>query len=120
MAMSDNRLDLSPLRRLLSLTPDERREMWRERVEMCRARASGQSVAAWCRENDVKEHQLWYWMKRFKKSDPTSPQWIPVAMQEEGGDQGLLIRIGKLSVEVQPGFDRELLAGVIEVLSAQC
>lgn len=39
------------------------RETWRDRV--AQYRASGQSGAAWCAAHQVKESQLWYWVRRF-------------------------------------------------------
>ncbi len=45
------------------MTQVERREIWRERVSAFRE--SGQSVAAWCREQELKEHQMRYWLRRL-------------------------------------------------------
>lgn len=102
------------------MTQSERREMWRQRVEACRS--SGQSVAAWCREHHVSEQQMRYWLKRFplKPVAPVSPAWIPVLWDDRSVDGGVTIRAGKVMIEVRPGFDRELLADVVEALTVRC
>lgn len=104
------------------MTPEERRQLWRERV--AQFRTSGLSGRAWCIENDIKEHQLWYWVKRIEAPSPSTAatQWLPVAVENEGSttSSALMLRIGSAVIEVQTGFDRTLLASVVEVLTQQC
>ena len=38
-------------------------ELWRERIEA--QRASGMSIRAWCRDNDVHEHGFYWWRTRL-------------------------------------------------------
>jgi hypothetical protein len=38
-------------------------ELWRERIET--QRASGMSIRAWCRDNDVHEHGFYWWRTRL-------------------------------------------------------
>src|SRR5690606_40841733 len=60
------------------MTRHERRLMWQERVDQCRA--SGMSVAAWCRENEVSEQQMYYWLRKFRSEETDAVeddiQWI--------------------------------------------
>lgn len=105
----------------VEMKSEERRQVWRERVALFRA--SGQSGRAWCIENDIREHLLWYWVRRIEATcAEAETQWLPVAV--EGGspatNTGLSVRIGNAVVEVQPGFDHTLLADVIKVLTKQC
>jgi hypothetical protein len=44
-------------------------DVWRERIEA--HRASGSSVRAWCKANDVHEHGFYWWRSRLGLS-PTS------------------------------------------------
>jgi len=44
--------------------------MWQERVDQYRA--SGMSVAAWCRENEVSEQQMYYWLRKFRSEVASS------------------------------------------------
>jgi hypothetical protein len=43
-------------------------ELWRRRIES--HRASGLSVRAWCRANDVHEHGFYWWRSRLGMSLP--------------------------------------------------
>ncbi len=38
-------------------------ELWRKRIEA--QRASGMSIRAWCRDNDVHEHGFYWWRTRL-------------------------------------------------------
>lgn len=44
-------------------------DVWRERIEA--HRASGLSVRAWCRANDVHEHGFYWWRSRLGLSPAT-------------------------------------------------
>lgn len=109
------------------MTRTERSEMWRERVAAFQA--SGQSVAAWCREQEIKEHQLRYWLRQSAPAEasttqePPATRWLPITvLQGEQGDSenSLLVRAGDAVIEVRPGFDRTLLAEVVQVLAVRC
>ena len=103
---------------------EERRESWRVRVEACRS--SEQNVAAWCREHEIKEHLMRYWLKQLAPSEapaPPGPEGLSVAVRERATaseTEGLLVHVGHATVEVQAGFDRALLADVIETLMTRC
>ena len=100
------------------MTRAELREVWRERVAAFRA--SGMSVRRWCAEQGIKEHQLRYWLRRLDSDDTPGPRWIPVTLNGAGPweeARGLVIRIGRATIEVEPGFDRTLLADVVRVLT---
>lgn len=91
---------------------------WQKRV--AEFQASGLSGAKWCQANDYKEHQLWYWVRKFRqagteKAEPT--QWLRVETKESAG---LQVRVGLAVVQVKNGFDPELLLEVVRTLSALC
>jgi transposase-like protein len=101
----------------------ELREAWRERVAAFHA--SGQSGAAWCAEHGMKEHQLWYWVRRFRENSPTassSPDFLPVQIRESLSDvnQPLRVRVGSVAIEVHPGYDVQLLRDLVETLAGSC
>ncbi|WP_425426566.1 IS66 family insertion sequence element accessory protein TnpA [Alicyclobacillus macrosporangiidus] len=55
-------------------------------------RASRQTGAAWCAAHHVKEHQLWYWVSKFKaESAPEQPRFIPVQVHESVEEAEVLI-----------------------------
>ena len=90
-------------------------------------RSSGLSVREWCTSNGVDPQRLWYWLRRFadERSNSESTTWLPVDLsgprakgQPEGS--GLVVMVGKAGIEVQPGFDPDLLRAVVRVLLAVC
>lgn len=106
------------------MTKVERRAMWEERVQAYGT--SGQSVAAWCRERNIAEHQMRYWLQRLtpKQADPVDAQWLTLGVAEPGSSPtasaGVLIHVGRCTIEVRQGVDRSLLADVAQVLLSQC
>ena len=110
------------------MTRDERRLMWQERVDQCRA--SGMSVAAWCRENEVPEQQMYYWLRKFRSEEADAVeddiQWVHLGRWDRQDamrmteDSAVLIHIGRAMVEVRPGFAPALLRGVVKVLLGSC
>ena len=99
------------------MTRHERRLMWQERVDQCRA--SGLRVAAWGRENEVPEQQMYYWLRKFRSEEADAVeddiQWVHLGRWDRQDamrmteDSAVLIHIGRAMVEVQPGFDPVLL-----------
>ncbi|SFU74542.1 IS66 family insertion sequence element accessory protein TnpA [Alicyclobacillus macrosporangiidus] len=100
---------------------EELRELWRARV--ADFRASGQTGAAWCAVHQIKEHQLWYWVGKFKAEQvEPQPRFVPIHVQEPTGevDKPLSVRVGPAIIEVTPGYDTELLRDVVRTLSGLC
>lgn len=78
---------------------EEMAELWISRINDYRA--SGERVATWCERHQVTDRQLWYWMRRLKKSGllapPASkPQWASVRIDEPASDGAtpILVRVG--------------------------
>lgn len=98
------------------------RILWKERVRDFRA--SGMSAVSWCKEHQLKTHQLWYWIQQYEKPNQPkpSPAWIPIRIDESPQpiEDRLLLRLGEITLEVKPGFNRQLLADVVSVLSQPC
>ena len=103
------------------MTTEERQNLWAARI--AEYEASGQSVPAWCKANNVSIQQLRYWLRKKKRvpetinSDDTS--WLPLDLSDIGYESSLLVRVGRVAVEVKPGFDPKLLLDVVKVLIAQ-
>lgn len=103
----------------------EYRKQWEARV--AEFRASGQSVTEWCKERDLKPHQLWAWLRRFKPAnelvDPMQSKWVAIEIGRPGmldSTDELLVKVGKAVIEVKPGFNPALLAEVVHSLSSLC
>jgi transposase-like protein len=101
----------------------EKRIEWRARFDAWKA--SGLSVAEWCRDKGLKNHQMYYWINKFEDdSDPTEKhqdvQWLGLNMESESiahmNEASVFIHVGELSVEVRPGANMELLSDVVQVL----
>jgi hypothetical protein len=108
---------------------EELRKLWRTRV--ADFRASGLSGAAWCAAHQVKEHQLWYWVGKFKadidhedrQRDHTEARFIPVRVEESAPkvtDKPLSVRVGPAVIEVSPGYNSDLLRDVVHTLASLC
>ncbi|WP_407272380.1 IS66 family insertion sequence element accessory protein TnpA [Radiobacillus sp. PE A8.2] len=109
------------------MTKEQKRIEWESRVLAWKE--SGLSVPKWCQEHNLKDYQLYYWIKKLEVSD-TKPlqqdsdtKWlaVEVANEDKPSPHGsVVIHIGKASVEVHPGTDPNLLANVVHVLHTQC
>ncbi len=82
---------------------------------------------SFCAQNKIKTHQLDYWRRRFEQRDPalgsSAADWIPLEVgdgQTHEQGSGISLRVGLLTIEVKPGFDRELLAAVLRVAGSVC
>jgi hypothetical protein len=101
----------------------EKRIVWEERVTAFKA--SGQSVRKWCSEAGLPEHQLRYWLGRIlpevqhAKQVKTS-RWVAVDTSEQSISSGISLRVGTVVLEVQRGFDQQLLVDVLRSLMNIC
>lgn len=90
---------------------------WRRIIES--RQASGQSVAAFCRERDISQAGFYAWKRRLRGAGPT-PAFVEVKTVEQArpnGSEGIEVCLaGGRRVLVRRGFDRELLVETIGVL----
>jgi transposase-like protein len=102
-----------------------KREHWQQRI--AEYRASGQSGAAWCAEQGIKPHLLYYWVQQFASSSTdtstTSLQWQPVLVSDRRHKKttgSICVRVGAATIEIAPDFDEKTLTDVVRVLAAVC
>ena len=116
-----------------------------ERVEhwsrlLADQRSSGLSMAGWCRSQSIPFSTFDYWRQQLapisstrkadspQKNNP-APEWLSVAIT--GDPSGptpsfktvsdvLSLRVGKVTIDVVPGFNSALLLDVLCVLEARC
>ncbi|MEW9677942.1 IS66 family insertion sequence element accessory protein TnpB [Lentibacillus sp. L22] len=109
------------------MTQKDKRIEWKARYDTWKE--SGQSIAEWCRNQEVSVHQMYYWVQRFERDDnfmetPGDTQWLSVQVDEEAlpstGHSPILLHFGAISVEVRPGANMSLLSDVVHVLQNQC
>lgn len=97
------------------MSKQELRRIWSARVT--EFKASGQSVPAWCKEQDLKPHQLRYWLRKDRESSKP-PEWIPLNLGDS--ETAVTLRVGQVAVDVRPGFDPTLLRSVVKTLIDLC
>jgi hypothetical protein len=88
---------------------------------------SGQSVAAFCRERDLRSGQFFAWKKRLR--DAETPKFVavevaPVADRKRPASAvhsgAVEVRLGGgRSLAVEPGFDTHHLRALLSVLEAE-
>ncbi|PZN12862.1 MAG: IS66 family insertion sequence hypothetical protein [Proteobacteria bacterium] len=111
------------------MTPrEQRRQFWAARI--ADYRASGLTMSAWCAANHCTIDQLKYWLYKAKKlppspSSPSPTRWVPLTVADghpkSDVSSSLVIYIGKARIELQAGFDLELLREVVRALGeASC
>lgn len=94
------------------------RSLWEQRL--AEREASGKSIAAWCRENSVSDRQFYYWHKKLRKNQVGNDQpvrWLPLGVEPTDNVPGsIAVHIGKATVEIKKGFDKQLLREIALVL----
>ena len=102
----------------------QRQQLWKERT--LAFEASGQSQRAWSQEQNLPEHQLSYWLGKFRSESATSVEskasssWLEVKpeVQNLPATSGISLRFGSVVLEVQRGFDINVLVDVIRSLNS--
>jgi transposase-like protein len=118
---------------------EERRCAWESRLAA--HQSSGLSVSSWCKQHSIALSTFSYWRKRLREhvSDgaPTPVerrQWLTMEVASRAGapslreiaadhrpsSEALILRVGRVSIDVTPGFDPDFLADVLTVLEARC
>lgn len=100
-----------------------RRQLWKERVAAYKE--SRQSARSWCKDNDLKEHQLRYWLEKYDlpmQTKQVDTKWISVDVKEVPvhEDSIITVKIDQAIIEVKPGFDPVLLKNVVQALNVKC
>lgn len=100
----------------------QRRRQWERRI--ARWRASGASMAGYCRQHGLSYWMFVRWRRRLERSGaPVSPlTLIPVVAATPRGS-AITIRLPDgIGIEVEPGFDAGVLSAVMRALqvSSSC
>lgn len=100
-------------------------QRWRELIST--QEASGQSIAAYCREHDVRAWQFYEWKKRLRKNEAGTFVAVSVKSAEESAPQphsvltssSIELRHSRgWSLQVEPGFDVVHLRRLLSVLES--
>lgn len=108
------------------MTLKDKRIEWKTRYDTWKQ--SGKSIAEWCRNEGIKGHQMYYWVRQFEdqmtSSEVKSTHWLTVPLEEESfssQDQGtIFVHTGCFSVEVRSGANMRLLSDILDIMHNQC
>ncbi|WP_138753061.1 IS66 family insertion sequence element accessory protein TnpA [Paenibacillus sinopodophylli] len=82
---------------------------------------SGQTMKAWCAQENLKVHQLKYWLYKSPIAKPTetSTTFRAVAIQHSQHEP-LWVQVGVARIAVRTGFEPQLLRDVVAALDLLC
>ena len=96
----------------------QKQELWNERIQ--EFRASGLSQKAWCEKQGLQIGQLGYWLRKSKtEANRSNGRWLTLSTIAPSGS-GISLRIGSMVLEIERGFDQEVLADVVHSLMTVC
>lgn len=99
---------------------EQKRSYWKQHIDSWQE--TGLTQTEYCRQHNLKHHQLVYWKKRFLKA-PTDVPFVPIKLEDllnipappESACLPLVIN-NHLKIEIRPGFDAQLLRQLIFAL----
>jgi len=104
----------------IDLIVKDKKTLWQDR--MADWKKSGLTQPAFCQQQNITLSSFGYWRKRLKKcslsSEDTSLKFFPVSISKEK-NSGLTLNINAdYSIEVQPGFNKNLLIDIIQTIQS--
>ena len=102
------------------MTREERITHWRAIIE--EQSASGLSVAAFCREHNIRSGQFHWWRHRLRNIDSLAKEsgFIKLVPISKPQSSGIRIRLsGGVFIEVEQGFDPATLRAAVVTLHSQ-
>lgn len=100
----------------------ERTQYWQQQVDIFEK--SGLSRKAFCEQKQIKISTLEYWRRKQNKHSQRSRQenageWIPIQIKDSKSS-GIVLRVGRIAIEINQGFDRALLVEVLQTIGTAC
>jgi len=99
---------------------EQKRSFWKQHIDSWQE--TGLTQAEYCRQHNLKHHQLVYWKKRFLKTE-TSVSFVPLKLGDlmempARPDQTSLTLVisNQFKIEIRAGFDAQLLRQLIFAL----
>lgn len=99
------------------MTRAERRTHWRTIIE--NQAASGMSIAAYCRDAQIRPSYFYTWRRRLREQQPYTGGFLElIPGRLPGVASGIRIHLGaRLVIEVERGFDPFTLRAAVETLT---
>ena len=99
---------------------EQKRSYWKQHIDSWQQ--TGLTQVEYCRQHNLKHHQLVYWKKRFLKTE-TNVSFVPLKLEDlleipARQDQSSLTLVinNQLKIEIRAGFDAQLLRQLIFAL----
>lgn len=110
----------------LMTNKEQRRQEWTARIKDYKT--SGQTMTVWCSANGCSIEQLKYWLRKLKNASIAEAASVPVRWTSLSTNDApaftpsppLIVHVGPLRIELQPGFDPGLLLSVVKALQPLC
>jgi transposase len=95
----------------------------RWRIIIGRWRRSGLSVRAFCRRENIKEPQFYWWRRKLEQADQQKTAFLPVhVVADEAPDPAArgveVVLANGRCLRVRPGFDADTLVKLVDLLEA--
>ena len=99
---------------------EQKRSYWKQHIGSWQE--TGLTQTEYCRQHNLKHHQLVYWKKRFLKTE-TNVSFVPLKLEDllqmpARQDQASLMLVinNQFKIEIRAGFDAQLLRQLIFAL----
>jgi len=99
---------------------EQKRSYWKQHIDSWQQ--TDLTQVEYCRQHNLKHHQLVYWKKRFLKTE-TNVSFVPLKLEDlldmpTRQDQASLILVinNQFKIEIRAGFDSQLLRQLIFAL----
>jgi len=99
---------------------EQKRSYWKQHIDSWQQ--TGLTQVEYCRQHNLKHHQLVYWKTRFLKSE-TNVSFVPLKLEDlfeipARQDQSSLTLVinNQFKIEIRAGFDAQLLRQLIYAL----
>ena len=98
------------------LNSKEKRKFWEDHIQAWRQ--SGLTQVEYCRENHLKNHQWWYWRRRFSTSPDTNVRFVPLRFSSSKTSRSgiSVVTPNGYRIEFDDGFDFSKLRQLITVV----
>ena len=99
---------------------EQKRSYWKQHIDAWQE--TGLTQVEYCRQHNLKHHQLVYWKKRFLKTE-ADVSFVPIKLEDlldipapsESASLSLVVN-NHFKIEIRPGFDVQLLRQLIFAL----
>ncbi len=104
----------------------QRLQEWTARI--ADFKTSGLTMSAWCQTHGQTIHQLKYWLRKLNEpsfSTSSSSNSLPLAINSPSAEfsspsSPLTVRVGHVGIEIQAGFNPNLLREIVQALDFSC